>query len=187
MAVHALPHPHHNPNGVVVIELKRFGDQRGMFMETYQRERYEALGIHGEFVQDNYSSSVRGVLRGLHHQLTRPQGKLVHVAHGEIFDVAVDIRRGSPTFGEVYSCVLSADNALQLWVPPGFAHGFQVISERADVIYKTTDVYVPSDERAIRWDDPELAIPWPVASPTLSARDTAAPFLRDSELPTFRQ
>ena len=173
--------------GVIQIELAVFGDDRGRFMETYRRERYEGIGIDAELVQDNFSSSVRGTLRGLHHQLTRPQGKLVHVTRGEIYDVVVDIRRGSPTFGQHTANILSADNHRQLWIPPGFAHGFLVLSEVADFVYKTTCAYAPHDERAIRWNDPELAIPWPVtAAPTLSARDTQALLLHDSELPTYR-
>ena len=172
--------------GLVLIELKIFGDQRGRFMETYRRERYVAAGITAEFVQDNFSSSARGILRGLHHQLTRPQGKLVHVTRGEVFDVAVDVRRGSPTFGQHFGVVLSAENGLQLWIPPGFAHGFLVLSESADFAYKATEAYSPTDERAIRWSDPALGIAWPITGePTLSARDVAAPVLQDSELPTY--
>ncbi len=172
--------------GLTLIELKVFGDHRGRFLETYRRERYVEAGIDADFVQDNFSSSARGILRGLHHQLTKPQGKLVYVTRGQVFDVAVDIRRGSPTFGKHFSTVLSAENAFQLWIPPGFAHGFLVLSETADFVYKTTRVYAPEDERAIRWNDPELAIPWPLqGEPTLSARDVAAPLLRDSELPTY--
>ena len=173
--------------GVVLIELDVFGDHRGRFMETYRRERYAEIGIAADFVQDNFSSSARGILRGLHHQLEHPQGKLVHVTRGEVFDVAVDVRRGSPTFGAHFGTILSADNHRQLWIPPGFAHGFLVLSEAADFVYKVTRTYVPGDERAIRWNDPDLAIAWPWdGEPTLSARDAAAPFLRDSELPTYR-
>ncbi len=173
--------------GVRLLELKVFGDHRGRFMETYKRERYAELGIGPEFVQDNFSSSARGILRGLHHQLTQPQGKLVHVTRGEVYDVAVDIRRGSPTFGQHFGVVLSADNHLQAWIPPGFAHGFLVLSETADFLYKTTRGYVPEDERAIRWDDPAIGIPWPLTgAPTLSARDVNAPLLRDSELPVYQ-
>lgn len=173
--------------GVTVIELAVFGDERGRFMETYRRERYEHIGIDAEFVQDNFSSSRRGTLRGLHHQLTQPQGKLIHVTRGAVFDVAVDIRKGSPMFGQYTANVLSADNHRQLWIPPGFAHGFLVISEVADFVYKTTCAYAPGDERTIRWDDPELNIPWPLTTaPTLSSRDTHAPLLRDSELPAYR-
>jgi dTDP-4-dehydrorhamnose 3,5-epimerase len=170
--------------GVLLIELKVFGDDRGRFMETYRRERYVEAGIDAAFVQDNFSSSAQGTLRGLHYQLTRPQGKLVYVTRGEVFDVAVDIRRSSPTFGKHFATILSAENHLQLWIPPGFAHGFAVLSETADFAYKTTEVYVPSDERAIRWDDPQLAIDWPLrGAPTLSARDAAAPLLAAADLP----
>ena len=173
--------------GVMLIELDVFGDHRGRFMETYRRERYAALGIDHEFVQDNFSASARGTLRGLHHQLHHPQGKLVHVTRGEVFDVAVDIRRGSPTFGQWFGALLSAENHLQMWIPPGFAHGFLVTSETADFAYKVTANYVPSDERPIRWDDPDLAIRWPLdGAPILSARDQAAPLLRDAELPAYK-
>jgi dTDP-4-dehydrorhamnose 3,5-epimerase len=175
--------------GVLLVELKAFGDDRGRFLETYRRERYVEAGIATglEFVQDNFSSSVRGTLRGLHHQLTRPQGKLVHVTRGEVFDVAVDVRRGSPTFGRWFGVRLSADNCLQLWIPPGFAHGFLVTSETADFAYKVTAAYAPEDERTIRWDDPDLAIDWPLEGgvPRLSPRDAAAPLLRDSQLPVY--
>jgi dTDP-4-dehydrorhamnose 3,5-epimerase len=173
--------------GVVLLELDVFGDHRGRFMETYRRERYEALGVGVglEFVQDNFSSSAKGILRGLHHQLTKPQGKLVHVTRGEVFDVAVDVRRGSPTFGKWFGATLSDDNHLQMWIPPGFAHGFVVLSDQADFVYKVTAVYDPADDRSIRWNDPDLAIRWPIENPTLSARDQAARPLRDSELPSY--
>jgi dTDP-4-dehydrorhamnose 3,5-epimerase len=173
-------------DGVVLVELDVFGDSRGRFMETYRRERYLELGIGVglEFVQDNFSSSVKGTLRGLHYQLRHPQGKLVHVTRGEVFDVAVDVRRGSPTFGRWFGTVLSADNHRQMWIPPGFAHGFAVTSETADFAYKVTANYDPSDERSIAWDDAELAIAWPIVGPpALSKRDGAAPRLRDAELP----
>lgn len=174
--------------GVVLLEYDVFGDPRGRFMETYRRERYEALGVGVglEFVQDNYSRSVARTLRGLHYQLANPQGKLVHVPRGEVFDVAVDIRRGSPTFGQWFGATLSEDNHLQMWIPPGFAHGFVVTSESADFVYKCTAAYAPADERAIRWDDPTLAITWPAGDPPiLSKRDDAAKLLRDAELPTY--
>ena len=174
--------------GVVLLELDVFGDHRGRFMETYRRERYLELGVGVglEFVQDNFSSSVKGTLRGLHQQLHHPQGKLVWVTRGEVWDVAVDVRRGSPTFGKWFGSYLSAENHQQMWIPPGFAHGFVVTSDSADFTYKCTDTYRASDERAIKWDDPELAIAWPLpGSPILSARDQAAPLLRDAELPTF--
>ena len=182
MKIHSTPLP-----GLVLLELEVFGDARGRFMETYSRERYVEAGIAVglEFVQDNFSSSVKGTLRGLHHQLAHPQGKLVHVTRGEVWDVAVDIRRGSPTFGKWFGTALSAANHMQLWIPPGFAHGFVVTSDDADFAYKVTAAYAPSDERSIRWNDPELAIAWPLAGePRLSARDQAAPLLRDSELPS---
>lgn len=173
---------------LVLLELDVFGDARGRFMETFRRDRYRELGVGVglEFVQDNFSSSMRGTLRGLHYQLQHPQGKLVWVTRGAVFDVAVDIRRGSPTFGAWFGAELSADNHRQLWIPPGFAHGFAVTSEQADVAYKVTATYAPTDERAIRWNDPDLAITWPAAlEPTLSARDTAAPWLHDAELPAY--
>lgn len=175
--------------GVVLLELDVFGDHRGRFMETFRRDRYRELGIGVdlEFVQDNFSSSARGTLRGLHYQLAQPQGKLVWVTRGEVFDVAVDIREGSPTFGRWFGATLSADNHRQLWIPPGFAHGFLVTSEQADFTYKVTATYAPHDERAIRWDDPALAIAWPLdgGAPTLSKRDLAAPGLGDAELPAY--
>ena len=172
--------------GLVLLELAVFDDARGRFMETYQRERYRAIGITGDFVQDNFSSSAKGSLRGLHYQLRQPQGKLVHVTRGEVFDVCVDIRVGSPTFGQWFGTILSEDNHRQLWVPPGFAHGFLALSERADVAYKCTTFYAPGDERAVRWTDPQLAIAWPTRdSPTLSKKDAEAVLLRDAELPAY--
>jgi dTDP-4-dehydrorhamnose 3,5-epimerase len=176
-------------DGIVVVELTAFGDHRGRFMETYRRERYLEAGIGRgmEFVQDNFSSSQRGTLRGLHFQLTRPQGKLVHVTRGEAFDVAVDVRRGSPTFGKWFGTTLSAENRLQVWIPPGYAHGFLGTSETVDFVYKTTEVYVPSDERAVRWNDPQLAIVWPELGmvPTLSAKDRDAPLFDEADLPDY--
>jgi dTDP-4-dehydrorhamnose 3,5-epimerase len=169
--------------GVVLLELAAFADARGRFMETFRRDRYleVGIGVGLEFVQDNFSSSVRGTLRGLHYQLEHPQGKLVHVTRGEVYDVAVDIRVGSPTFGAWFGATLSADNRRQMWVPPGFAHGFYVTSpEGADFAYKVTATYVGPDERAIRWDDPQLAIAWPLvdgAAPLLSPKDAIAPLL----------
>jgi dTDP-4-dehydrorhamnose 3,5-epimerase len=174
--------------GVVLLELDVYGDHRGRFMETFRRDRYLELGIGVglEFVQDNFSSSAQGTLRGLHYQLEHPQGKLVWVTRGEVFDVAVDIRRGSPTFGAWFGAALSADNHRQLWIPPGFAHGFLVTSEQADFAYKVTATYVPADERAVAWNDPAIAIAWPLAGePTLSRRDAAAPGLDAAELPSF--
>jgi dTDP-4-dehydrorhamnose 3,5-epimerase len=171
--------------GVVLLELDVFGDHRGRFIETFRRDRYREFGIDLEFVQDNFSSSTKGILRGLHYQLHQPQGKLVHVTRGEVFDVAVDIRRSSPTFGQWFGTTLSAENHRQMWVPPGFAHGFLVTSDQADFVYKVTANYAPADERGIAWNDPQLAIAWPIAGePTLSKKDAAAPLFRDAELPT---
>ena len=161
---------------VVIIEPQVFGDARGFFFESYnERKLAAALGRPMSFVQDNHSRSARGVLRGLHYQLPNPQGKLVRVVEGEIFDVAVDMRRGSPTFGKWESDVLSAENKRQLWVPEGFAHGFMVLSDVAQVLYKTTGYYSPADEQCIRWDDPSIAIDWPLhgSTPMLSAKDAA--------------
>jgi len=157
----------------LILEPKVFGDARGFFLESYnKRLLVEAAGIRAEFVQDNHSRSARGVLRGLHYQLQQPQGKLVRVASGAVFDVAVDIRRGSPTFGKVACVELSEENKRMFWLPPGLAHGFLVVSESADFLYKTTDYYAPEHERCILWNDAELAIPWPLNSaPTLSAKD----------------
>ena len=174
--------------GVVLLELDVFGDARGRFMETFRRDRYLELGVGVglDFVQDNFSSSGNGILRGLHYQLHNPQGKLVHVTRGEVFDVAVDIRRGSPTFGRWFGSLLSAENHRQMWVPPGFAHGFLVTSEQADFVYKVTANYAPTDERSLAWNDPELAIAWPITGePTLSKRDQIAASLRTAELPTY--
>jgi dTDP-4-dehydrorhamnose 3,5-epimerase len=170
---------------VLLVEPAVHGDARGFFFECWHADRYAAAGIEGRFVQDNYSHSVRGTLRGLHYQLRHPQGKLVQVLRGEIFDVAVDLRQSSPTFGRWTGEVLSDQNRRQLWVPPGFAHGFYVLSESADVIYKCTDFYVPEDEQVLRWDDPELAIAWPLADgvrPLLSARDAAATSLGEAAI-----
>jgi dTDP-4-dehydrorhamnose 3,5-epimerase len=174
--------------GVMVIEPRVFRDERGWFVETFLRERYAGAGIaeDADLVQDNMSSSRQRVLRGLHYQLTRPQGKLLHVTRGEIFDVAVDIRRGSPTFGRWVGTKLSAADHRQLWIPPGFAHGFFVLSDAAEVSYKCTAQYDPGDSRAIRWNDPELAIAWPFdGDPIVSRTDAAAPYLRDAELPRY--
>jgi len=157
--------------GVVVVEPKVFEDDRGFFMESYHRPKFAAAGIGVEFVQDNHSRSRRGVLRGLHYQLAHPQGKLVRVIQGEIFDVAVDLQRHSPTFGHWYGCELSDRNRRQMYVPPGFAHGFCVTSETAEVIYKCTEVYHPEDEHTLLWNDPALGIKWPVANPTISPKD----------------
>lgn len=166
---------------VLVLEPKVFGDARGFFFESFnQRDFEQATGLQGvTFVQDNHSKSARGVLRGLHYQLQHPQGKLVRVVAGEVFDVAVDIRRSSPTFGQWVGEVLSADNQKQLWVPPGFAHGFLVLSEAAEFLYKTTDYWYPEHERSLLWSDPQLNIGWPLQGqpPLLAAKDAAAPVL----------
>jgi dTDP-4-dehydrorhamnose 3,5-epimerase len=164
---------------VVLVEPDVFGDDRGFFLETYQTVKYGGAGLPAEFVQDNHSYSIRGTLRGLHAQLRRPQGKLLRVVLGEIFDVAVDIRPQSPTFGRWVSAVLSGENHHQLYVPPGFAHGFCVTSETAHVLYKCTELYDREDEIAIAWNDPRIGVAWPIGSPLLSARDQAAPQLAD--------
>jgi dTDP-4-dehydrorhamnose 3,5-epimerase len=162
----------------VIIEPKVFGDERGFFLETFQASRYKSqAGIDFEFVQDNHSRSGRGVLRGLHFQKKKPQGKLVRVVKGEVYDVAVDIRAGSSTFGEWEGVILSEQNKRQFWVPPGFAHGFLVLSDFADFEYKCTDYYDPDDEGCILWNDPELDISWPNDRPQLSDKDTDAPLL----------
>ena len=174
--------------GVLILEPRVFGDARGFFMESYNRRVFaEVTGQDVEFVQDNHSRSAKGVLRGLHYQLRQPQGKLVRAVRGAIFDVAVDIRRGSPTFGQWTGVELSEDNRRQLWVPAGLAHGFLVLSEAAEVLYKTTDYYAPEHERSIAWDDPTIAIDWPLAAlglaePLLSGKDRAGVTLAQAEL-----
>jgi len=170
---------------VLLLEPRVFGDDRGFFFESFNERVFaEATGLTPRFVQDNHSRSVRGVLRGLHYQLLRPQGKLVRCVAGEVFDVAVDIRRDSSTFGRWVGAVLSAGNKRQMWVPAGFAHGFLVLSEAAEFLYKTTEYYAPDLERGIRWDDPQIAVAWPAAvAPLLPAKDAGAPLLRDAELP----
>lgn len=165
--------------GVLLIEPKVFGDARGWFFESWNRQRYAECGLATDFVQDNLSFSGHGILRGLHFQNPKPQGKLVQVLQGEVFDVAVDIRRGSPTFGRWAGATLSAENRHQFYVPEGFAHGFCVLSERALFSYKCTDYYAPEHEFSLRWDDPELAISWPVGEPRLSAKDREARTLRE--------
>jgi dTDP-4-dehydrorhamnose 3,5-epimerase len=165
--------------GLLVIEPKVFRDSRGFFWETYHARRYAEAGITGPFVQDNASHSVKGTLRGLHYQLKRPQGKLVWVVRGEVFDVAVDIRKSSKTFGKWHGVRLSEDEPRQLYIPPGFAHGFCVLSASADFIYKCTNFYAPEDEKGIRWNDPDIAVTWSIAEPLLSAKDSAFPVLRD--------
>ena len=164
----------------VEIEPKVFGDERGFFLETFQAERYKDLaGINQPFVQDNHSRSARGVLRGLHFQISKPQGKLVSVVKGEVLDVVVDIRKDSPSFGMHHKVILSEENKKQFWVPPGFAHGFVVLSESADFTYKCTDYYDPSDEGGILWNDPALAIDWQVADPMLSGKDRVQPLFKE--------
>ena len=170
---------------VILLEPKVFGDERGFFFESYNRAVFkEATGLDPDFVQDNHSRSVKGVLRGLHYQLPpKAQGKLVRVVEGEVFDVAVDIRRDSPTFGKWVGEVLSAENKLQMWIPPGFAHGFLTLSETAEFLYKTTEYYSPADERCIRWDDPAVGIDWPLARELrLSAKDVQGAGLAHAEL-----
>ena len=163
--------------GVCIIEPRVFRDARGFFVETYHARRYHEAGIDVTFVQDNHSRSIRGTLRGLHWQAERPQGKLVRVLLGEVFDVAVDIRLDSPTFGKWVGFTLSAENFRQAWIPPGFAHGFCVTSDVAEVEYKCTDFYDPPSERGLIWNDPEVGIEWPIGEPILSARDQAHPTL----------
>ena len=174
--------------GVIVVEPDVHRDSRGYFLEAYNAQKYKAGGIDGPFVQDNNSRSMEGTLRGLHLQLRRPQGKLIRVIEGEIYDVAVDVRRRSPSFGRWVGVRLSGDNFKQCYVPPGFAHGFAVVSPIALVEYKCTDLYDPSDEIGIAWNDPALAIPWPVGQPFLSERDRRNPILAEvmDELPEWR-
>lgn len=170
---------------VLVIEPKVFGDARGFFFESFNQKAFEdATGVAPTFVQDNHSRSSRGVLRGLHYQIQQPQGKLVRVVRGAVFDVAVDIRRSSPTFGQWVGVELSEDNHRQLWVPPGFAHGFLVLIEVADFLYKTTDYYAPEHERCIAWNDPEVGVVWPDPgiAPLLSIKDSSGQSLSEAEL-----
>ncbi len=167
---------------VLLLEPKVFGDARGFFFESFNaRDFAQATGLNVEFVQDNHINSARGVLRGLHYQIQHAQGKLVRVVQGEVFDVAVDLRKSSPTFGKWVGERLSADNHRQLWVPPGFAHGFVVISESAEFLYKTTDYWYPEHERSLLWNDPAIGIDWPIdGQPLLAAKDAAAALLRDA-------
>ena len=165
--------------GVLLIEPRVFNDARGVFWETYHAQRYADAGIPATFVQDNASRSVRGTLRGLHYQLRRPQGKLVWVSWGQVFDVVVDIRRGSPHFGWWFGLTLRGDHPQQLYIPPGFAHGFCVVSESADFAYKCTEFYAPEDERGVLWNDPGIGIEWPIAEPLLSAKDRSYHRLND--------
>ena len=168
---------------VIIIEPDLLRDHRGYFMETYHQEKFSAAGIDVRFVQDNQSMSSRGTLRGLHYQINRPQGKLVRVLRGKIYDVCVDIRRSSPNFKKWFGVELTEDNKRELYIPPDFAHGFCVVSETVEFAYKCTDFYFPDYERAIRWNDPDLAIDWPIQEPILSERDASSPLLRDAELP----
>jgi len=165
--------------GVLIFEPKVFGDSRGFFKETFQAERYREAGIEYTFVQDNYSRSQKGVLRGLHFQITKPQGKLVSCPKGAVFDVAVDIDPNSTTYGQYVGVELTEENHKQLWVPPGYAHGFCVLSETADFQYKCTDYYDPSDEGGVIWNDPDVAIEWPIANPSLSSKDALLPTLKE--------
>ena len=167
---------------VYLIEPTAFGDQRGFFMETWNIETFREAGFDLNFVQDNHSRSSHGILRGLHFQKTKPQGKLVRVVRGQVYDVAVDIRMGSPSYGQWEGLILSEENKRQLWVPPGFAHGFVVLSDTADFEYKCTDYYDPSDEGCILWSDPDLGIPWPIVNPVLSTKDESAKRLVDLRL-----
>lgn len=172
---------------VLLIEPDVFADPRGYFMETFHAEKFAASGLPTVFLQDNHSHSLRGVLRGLHYQLQHPQGKVVRVVNGEVLDVAVDIRTGSPRFGHWVAARLSAENRHQLYVPPGFAHGYCTLSEQADVLYKCTEVYMPADEYGIAWDDPGLAIDWPALDMLLSDKDRLHPRLDESErLPVYQ-
>ncbi|MGS0742074.1 dTDP-4-dehydrorhamnose 3,5-epimerase [Glaciimonas sp. GG7] len=169
---------------VLIIEPRVFGDDRGFFFESFNAKQFKKITeICTNFVQDNHSKSAKNVLRGLHYQIKQPQGKLVRVVSGEVFDVAVDIRKSSPTFGHWVGIVLSAENKLQMWVPPGFAHGFVVISESAEFLYKTTDYWAPEFERTILWNDPAIGINWPInCTPILSEKDQAGQMLADAEL-----
>jgi dTDP-4-dehydrorhamnose 3,5-epimerase len=178
MEVIATQHPE-----VLLLRPKVFGDARGFFFESYNRKAFAELGITAELVQDNHSRSAKGVLRGLHYQISQPQGKLVRVTAGEVFDVAVDLRRSSPHFGRVATFRLSAESHDMAWIPPGFAHGFQVLSDHAEFLYKTTDYYAPEFERCLRWNDPALAIAWPLdGAPRLSAKDQAGLALAECEV-----
>lgn len=169
---------------VLIIEPKVFGDDRGFFFESFNRKKFaELTGCNADFVQDNHSRSAKNVLRGLHYQIQHPQGKLVRVTRGEVFDVAVDIRKNSPTFGKWVGEILSEDNKRQMWIPEGFAHGFVVTSETAEFLYKTTDYWYPEHERCICWDDPDLSITWPIETrPSLSGKDVLGKLLADAEV-----
>ena len=169
---------------VLILEPKVFGDDRGFFLESFNARTFAQITwLQREFVQDNHSKSFRGVLRGLHYQIKQPQGKLVRVVVGEVFDVAVDLRKSSPTFGRWVGALLGADNKRQLWIPEGFAHGFIVMSEYAEFLYKTTDYYAPEHERSLRWNDPAIGIQWPIRDePKLAAKDAAGALLKDAEV-----
>jgi len=170
---------------VILIEPEVFSDSRGFFMEIFQARKFAEAGLPTHFVQDNHSGSHRGILRGLHYQIQNPQGKLVRAITGTIFDVAVDLRKSSPTFGKWVGVILSAENHLQIWIPPGFAHGFYVLSDWAEVHYKTTDFYNPRGERTLRWDDPHIRIDWPLIEhqpPLLSEKDAQGKYLSEAEL-----
>lgn len=168
---------------VIIVEPELFQDDRGYFLEMYHGKKFQEAGIKGNFVQDNRSRSRRGTIRGLHYQIGRPQGKLIWALSGEVFDVAVDIRKGSSTFGEWFGMTLTGESKNGLYIPPNFAHGFCVLSEEAEFLYKCSDFYSPKDERCIRWNDPDLAIHWPVENPVISEKDANAPLLKDAELP----
>lgn len=168
--------------GVLVIEPRKFGDKRGFFLETYRESLMREAGITQEFVQDNHSRSGRGVLRGLHYQLTQPQGKLVRVARGKVFDVAVDVRIGSSTFGQWYGATLDDETMRMMYIPPGFAHGFVVLSDIADFIYKCTDYYHPESEQGILWNDPDIGINWPITDVKISDKDANNPALSDQSI-----
>jgi dTDP-4-dehydrorhamnose 3,5-epimerase len=173
--------------GVLLLEPRVFADPRGSFMETFHSQRYAEAGIRGPFIQDNFTRSMKGALRGLHFQEPQAQGKLVQVLAGEVFDVVVDVRRGSPTFRQWVGMILSSATPQQLWVPPGFAHGFCVLSDVAHFHYKCTEAYSPQAEQTIAWNDPDLAIRWPITDPVLSPKDAAAPKLADARiLPAYR-
>jgi len=165
--------------GVLLLEPKLHGDSRGFFLETYREDTLKALGISQQFVQDNHSRSTRGVLRGLHYQLIQPQGKLVRAASGAVFDVVVDVRKGSPTFGQWHGSILDEKNMRMMYIPQGFAHGFVVLSDVADFIYKCTDYYHPQSEQGILWNDPDIGIEWPITDVQLSERDSNNPLLQD--------
>ncbi|MGZ5465761.1 MAG: dTDP-4-dehydrorhamnose 3,5-epimerase [Thermoanaerobaculia bacterium] len=173
--------------GVVLVEPRVYADDRGFFLETFHREKFREAGIAGDFVQDNHSRSRRGVLRGLHYQEPTPQGKLVRCSRGAIFDVAVDIRVGSPQFGKWFGVELNEKNQLILWIPPGFAHGFCALTDETDVIYKCNAIYDGMGDRSILWNDPDIGIEWPVKDPLLSTKDAAAPRLKEAPLlPSYR-